>query len=142
VAEIVYVPIWQKRVAGYSRLLGSCTIATVPVARNDLLRIGSSLFTTYETPSDDVRIVRAWELIIGAIGVALLPLGWTPEKRPDSEVSLNRDGLKLQPWSELNAMTGGRITRAEWRARCVDLGIADVPLAAAADEGLKPSPKG
>ena len=106
------------------------------------MRIGSSLFKSYEAPSDNLRIVRPWQLIIAALGVALLQHGWTPEISPGAEPVLSRDGVQLKPWSDLNAMTEGRTSRAEWRARCVDLGIADVPLAAAADEGLKPSPKG
>jgi Zn-dependent protease with chaperone function len=142
VAGVVYVPMWRKRVEGLSRVLGSCTIATVPVARSDLIRIGSTLFKSYEAPSDDLRIARAWQLIIAALGVALLQQGWTPEISPGTEAVFSRDGLKLQPWSELNAMTEGRATRAEWHARCIELGIADVPLAAASDEGVKPSPKG
>jgi Zn-dependent protease with chaperone function len=128
VAEVACMPIWRNRVKAHGHLLGRCTMATIPVARADLLRIGSSLFPAQASLPDDLHIGRAWQLVVGAIGVALEPLGWKPHLSPGTEVTFARNGHALRPWSELNAMTNGSCTRAEWCSRCAELGIDEVSL--------------
>jgi hypothetical protein len=128
VADTVYVPMWRQRVANHGHLLRHITMSTVPASQAAFAGLGSSLFDKDESPSEDERIGRAWQLMIGAIGLTLLSDGWTAETLPGDEIVLRRDRCEFRPFSELNAMVQGHVTRDQWRERCAALRIADAPL--------------
>lgn len=47
---------------------------------------------------------------------------------PGDEVILRRDGHELRPYSELKALVYNGAPVDGWRARCMALAIADLPL--------------
>jgi hypothetical protein len=128
VADTAYVPMWRQRVANHGHLLRNITMSTLPASQAAFARLGSSVFDGDESPPEDERIERVWQLMIGAIGLTLLSAGWTAETLPGDEIVLRRDRHEFRLFSELKAMMQGRVTRDQWRERCVALGIADVPL--------------
>lgn len=130
VAETVYVPLWRERVKDFGELLQGRTIATIPHTREELERIGSLLRGADETEiGPDVAVHRAWQLLIAAIALPLVEMGWTPLLTPGDEVSLRRNGQEFKPYSELSAVVQNEVVPDWWRSRCEALGIANVALA-------------
>jgi len=128
VAMAVYVPMWRHRVLRHGQLLGGCTMANVPATRAALVRIGGSILQPPGEPAEALRFEVGGQLLVSAIGDALVPLGWTPELMPGRELILRREGHELRPFSELSAVVGGNVSMEQWRERCTRLGIADVVL--------------
>ena len=133
VIDSVYVPLWRQRLAQHGYLLKAITVGAIPASRTDFVRLGSPLFTTDQSPSEDERVGRMGQLVVAAIALRLLSVGWKAETSPGDEIVLLHDGLELRPSSELSAILEGRATRDEWRARCLTMGIADLPLIAGGD---------
>jgi Zn-dependent protease with chaperone function len=132
VGEKVYVPMWRKRLEHHGKLLSGRTLATVPTTRAELIRIGRATFAQHEEAQDQESIGRAWQLVIGAIGLALVSNGWTAHTAPGMEIVLRRGREQLGPYTELNAVVEGRVPPATWHSRCAALGIGHLSLGATA----------
>jgi len=130
VGEKVYVPFWRERLKDHGHLLRILTVATVPATRADLVRLGRGTFAKGEEGTDDDAVARAWQLLIGGIGLALIGVGWTAHTAPGEEIVLRRGAEELRPHSELSPIVEGKADARVWRDRCAVLGIADVPLSA------------
>jgi hypothetical protein len=130
VAETVYVPLWRERVNNCGQLLQGRTIGSVPHTHDDLLRIGSVLRGEDEAElAPEAAVHRAWQLLIAALALPLVEMGWTPHLAPGDEVTLRRGNHELKPYSELSAVVQNEVVFDWWVSRCKALGIADVPLA-------------
>ena len=132
VGEKVYVPLWRQRLEHHGKLLSGRTVATVPATRAELIRIGRATFAKHEEAQDKESIGRAWQLVIAAIGLALVSNGWTVHAAPGREVILRRGGEELRPYTELNAVVEGKVQPADWLSRCAALGIDQLSLEVAA----------
>jgi Zn-dependent protease with chaperone function len=130
VGAAVYVPRWHARVQQHGALLRSYTCGRPPATEQELKQIGSGIVPT--NAPDEARVGAAWQLIIAAYAVALLPLGWSAETLPGEEAVLRLGAETLRPFSELSAVVTGRTTVADWRGRCAALGIDAFPLGVAA----------
>jgi len=128
VADAVYVPEWQRRMEQHGRLLDGRTLANVPATRDALVRIGGLILAGHGDVPEEVRFQVGAQLVVSAIALALVSLGWTADVTPGSEVTLHRNGSVLFPLSELSAVIDGRDSLDRWRQRCADLGIAQVVL--------------
>ena len=130
VAEMVYVPAWRERVKQQSRSLGKFTPESVPTTREELVRLGRFLREEDEDAlPDEVAVARALHLLMAAIALHLLPLGWNAHTTPGDEIVLLRDGTELRLYSTLESVVDGRMSLDAWRAACVEWGIAGMPLA-------------
>jgi Zn-dependent protease with chaperone function len=130
VGAAVYVPRWDARVKQHGALLRNYTCGMPPATEQELKQIGSGIVPK-EAP-DEARIGAAWQLIVAAYAMALLPLGWSAETPPGEEAVLRFGAETLRPFSELGAVVSGRATPAAWRGRCAALGIDALPLGVAA----------
>ena len=129
VAETVYVPIWRERVKDFGQLLQGRTIATLPHTGEEIARLGSMLRGADEDEiGPEAATRRAWQLLIAAMALPLVEMGWTPLITPGDEVTLRRNGQEFKPYSELTAVVQNEVVPDWWRSRCVALGIAEVPL--------------
>ena len=132
VSDKVYMPIWRERVDRHGHLLRGLTIATLPTSSAGLIAIGRQLFgDAIEEPPEHEAVGRAFQLILAAIVLRLTPLGWTVDVQPGDEVTLRRDGHELRPYAVLAGFMQERSTPDEWRAQCIAMGIAGVPLSGA-----------
>jgi heat shock protein HtpX len=128
VAEAVYVPEWRRRMKQHGRLLEGCTMASVPATRSALVSIGGRILHGHGEVPEHVRLQVGAQLLISAIGLALVSLGWNADVTPGSELTLHRNGEVLRPLSELTDAIDGRESLDRWRQRCADLRIAEVVL--------------
>lgn len=130
VAGDVYMPMWRARIQQHGSLLRTYTCGTPPTTEQELKTIGSRIVTA--DAGDPVRIGAAWQLIVAAYAMALLPLGWSAETLPGEEAVFRLGANELRPFSGLQSIVSGRTTAAAWRQRCHTLGIDILPLGTAA----------
>ncbi len=130
VAETVYVPLWRERVKDFGQLLQGRTIASAPHTHEELVRLGSLLRGADEPEiAPEAAVHRAWQLLMAAVALPLVEMGWTPLLTPGDEVTLRRNGQEFKPYSELSAVVKNEVVVGWWESRCRALGIADIPLA-------------
>ena len=131
VADAVYVPIWRERVKRHAQLLKDMTPATIPFSRVELARLGGALCDKDEGPvPNEDRMGRMVQLLMCAIGLHLVGLGWKATTTPGEEIVLVRQGEELRLYSTISSLVDGKTTIDAWRAKCAELGIAALPLAA------------
>jgi hypothetical protein len=70
------------------------------------------------------------QLLMCAIGLHLVALGWKATTTPGEEIVLVRHGEELRLYSTLSSLVDGKTTIDAWRAKCAELGIVALPLAA------------
>lgn len=141
VGEKVYVPLWRQRLELHGKLLSGRTVATIPATRAELIRIGRGTFAKHEEAQDEESIARAWQLVIAAIGLALVSNSWTAHTAPGMEIILRRGGEELRPYTELNAVVEGKVQSADWLSRCTALGIGRLSLDVAAPVKNESTPR-
>jgi hypothetical protein len=93
-----------------------------------LASLGRDTFPKTETHSDAECLDRAWQLILAAVAMALIEVGWTPHTGPGEEIVLRRGGDELRPFSEMSAVVDGRVAADAWSSRLAALGIAETRL--------------
>lgn len=126
VSEKVYIPMWRGRMQHHAALLSEYTCANPPTREDELARMGAQIL-----PGETERqahVGAAWQLLVAAYALALMPFGWTARTMPGEEVVLVRGSEELRPFSELAALVKGKSTVDQWRERCLALGIESVPL--------------
>jgi Zn-dependent protease with chaperone function len=131
VSDKVWMPMWRERVDRHGHLLRGLTIGTLPPAPEALIAIGRQLFPDDDdepAPAQVHYLGRAHQLILAAIVVRLVPLGWTVDAMPGEDVALRQGSQVLRPYAELTAIAQGRSTAEAWRTQCTALGIAELPL--------------
>jgi Zn-dependent protease with chaperone function len=129
VTEAVYLPMWRARVKQHGALLAPFTVASPPATASALQGIGAQIAGGVDA---DRQIDVAWQLVVAAFALALAPLGWIAETSPGDEVVLRRNGDEIRPYGDMSAIVTGERTLADWQMRCAVLGIAAIPLGAAA----------
>jgi hypothetical protein len=61
--------------------------------------------------------------------VALVSRGWTLHADPGDDVTLEHDGVVLSPFTLYSDLEEKKLTPDQWRALCIQAGIADLDLA-------------
>ena len=129
VAEAVYLPMWQQRIKDHGHLLRGRTIATVPHAPDEFVRLGlATRKQDEEEITNEAAFGRAWHLLIAAIALPLVEMGWRASALPGEEVILHREAQEFRPYTELSAVVNNEVVPGWWNDRCRALGIADVPM--------------
>jgi heat shock protein HtpX len=132
VPEAVFIPAWREMAAKHVALLRDLRLDALP-ATAALAERGTALVDAGETLTVDEKAYRMSQVIAGAACLALLARGWTLVTAPGDEIAFNKSGRELRPFTDILAMAAGTLTAAEWKQRCADAGLSDVPLVGAAD---------
>lgn len=111
----VLIPHWQARVRREAQVVVGQTVADIPrlIPPNSL-----------DEKSRQTRIGT----IGSALGVALVPTGWTLESLPGAAPVLRRGSETLEPFETVEALAAGKLGADEWGARCTALGIGGLQL--------------
>ena len=131
----VYAPLWRKQVAEERPLLAGVTPATLPAALAGNAAAGrwkkkAGAAKPAEGPPK-TAVVAATAMLL-----ALLDRGWTLRCEPGEEPSVHGgEGIAFLPYREAAALAAGETGAEAWAERVRALGIADVDLAAVAQEG-------
>jgi heat shock protein HtpX len=128
----VWLPLWEKAVGGYKAALKGVTAASLP----DFLRSPGELAAQIQRSAGrplagDERAGAAARISAMALAVALARQGWTCETSPGAQVSLQKDENRIEPFGMVAKLASGELPAEAWQALCDQVGIADLPLAAA-----------
>jgi Zn-dependent protease with chaperone function len=123
----VYLPQWEKAAAEAKPKLQGLTPAQLPDRSGDLVRLGRELAPKGAEP-DEARS-RGVVALGASLVVALVSRGWTLRADPGDDVTLEHDGVVLSPFTLYSDLEEKKLTPDQWRALCVQAGIADLDLA-------------
>lgn len=134
VAEQVLVPMWRQKTAAANGALDGVTGAGVPeaVAAGD--QIGRSLVPPEDQPHVPVEVLRevGADVVATRMALALHDEGWQVSAPPGEPVVLERDGDRVEPFTDVARLASGDLPADEWRQRAQELGIGGLSLGAAA----------
>ncbi|HLG43180.1 MAG TPA: M48 family metallopeptidase [Planctomycetota bacterium] len=132
----IYLPSWIEDHARFGPRLNGLTPRQLPDCAAGITDFGATLFErrgvkeprfTTEEARD-----RAYRAVGSALTFALLKRGWTFEPfKPGEPVAMRNQGITVLPFdalTDLVRLDQKRVSAAEWRARCEELGIADLDL--------------
>jgi Zn-dependent protease with chaperone function len=127
VIDVVYVPLWRGTVQEHKEALRHATPSVLPFAG---ALTGAA--TRGEYREADQAVMQQVSLISNALSLALYERGWAVVTNPGEEIVVRSGAHEFAPFVELRAVAEGRTTPAAWSARCLEWGIGEVPLGAAA----------
>ena len=76
----------------------------------------------------DQRLGRAVHTLATGLACVLLERGWKAETAPGRCVELVNGSERVEPWTIVQQLAVGALTREQWSALCQRFGIAGVRL--------------
>jgi len=132
----VTIPAWKKFTAEYSAALEGVTAESLPDQIPKLRQIGSGIRDPKGMLLDpQQRTQRAGFLFGAGLGLALIDHGWTLHSGP-GVFHLQRGDEQLNPFSVVEQLMSGKLTRQDWIAQCNALGIGGLELGPATPRQL------
>lgn len=130
--QAVLIPSWTGFVSEYASLLRGITAGNLPESAGKVPEIASQIRDPKGmllTPEQ--RVERARSLLSTAFGLALVNSGWKVHSSP-GEFHLDWGDEQIDPHKLLLQISDGIISKEAWAAKCKELGIENIPLAASA----------
>lgn len=132
----VTIPAWKQFTAEYSSALQGVTAESLPEQVPRLRQIGAGIRDPKGMLLDpQQRTNRAAYLFGAGLGLALVDSGWTLHSGPGI-FHLQRGDEELNPFSVMEQLMSGKLTKQDWIARCSALGIGQLMLGPAAPRQL------
>jgi heat shock protein HtpX len=136
VPDQVMVPGWRRFLEPHRQELAGIDAASIPEHADSAgaQRLAARLVPADELPPEiDMQRGFAMAVLGSAFGLALHEAGWRVSAAVGEPVVCERGPHRVEPFGEVERIAGGETTAAEWRERCGELGIADLPLAGAGE---------
>jgi hypothetical protein len=130
VGEEVYLPSWRSVTKEYNQGLQGVRPIDFPQVAADLIAFGKRFTPKSELPAVDVLKQRAIESIGAAFAMALHNHGWLLRADPGEPFRFFRDETCIEPFSILNKLNSGELSKEAWEQQCRDGGVADWDLGA------------
>ena len=141
ISELVTIPSWRSAVAEHAAALCGLTVEAVPDVLKDLPRMCAKMKDPPGTLLDrDQRAAYATHILSVGCAIALLDSSWTVREQPGL-IYFERDQEQLRIFALVQELRSGSLTPESWKARCRELSIADLPLAAPSPSTLPPRAK-
>ena len=131
VGEEVYLPSWRSTVSQYDQGLQGVRPIDFPQAAADLIALGKRFTAKSELPSVDVLKQRGVQAVGAAFSMALHAHGWVLRADPGEPFRFFRGEARIEPFSVLNKLSSGELSKETWEQRCREAGFADWDLGAA-----------
>jgi Zn-dependent protease with chaperone function len=128
VGEEVYLPNWKKAAKEHNAGLLGVHPAEFPLIAGDLAAFGRRIASKTELPSKEVLAQKAIEAVGSAFAITLYRHGWTLRADPGEPFRFFRGDIRMEPFSVLNKLQSGELSRDGWEQQCRDAGIADWDL--------------
>jgi hypothetical protein len=78
------------------------------------------------------QLQNAVQHVVGqALGVALANQGWSIKVVPGVEITLEKEGMALEPFVLISDIVSGKLSAEAWQRQCEEAKIADLDLGAA-----------
>lgn len=129
VGEEVYLPSWRSVTAEYNQALQGVRPVDFPQVASDLIAFGKRFTPKSQLPGVDVLKRRAAESVGAAFALALHKHGWLLRADPGEPFRFIRDETRVEPFSILNKLNSGELSKEAWEQQCRDAGFADWDLA-------------
>jgi heat shock protein HtpX len=128
VVSRVRIPAWQKFVNEYSEPLQGVTAESVPDHMDKFREIGSRIRDPKGMLlSPPQRTARAGGLFASALALAMIRAGWELQVAP-AVFRIHRGDQEFNPFDTINQLMAGKISPADWVARCREFGISELIL--------------
>ena len=132
----VTIPAWKQFTAEYSSALQGVRAESLPEQVPRLRQIGAGIRDPKGMLLDpQQRTNRAAYLFGAGLGLAMIDQGWTLHSGPGT-FHLQRGDEELNPFSVMEQLMSGKLTKRDWIARCSALGIGQLMLGPAAPRQL------
>lgn len=132
----VTIPAWKKFTAEYASALEGVSAESLPEQVPRLRQIGAGIRDPKGMLLDpQQRTNRAGYLFGAGLGLALVDQGWTLHSGP-GVFHLERGTEQLNPFSVMEQLMSGKLTKQDWTARCNALGIGHLMLGATPTPGV------
>jgi len=128
IAARVTIPEWQKFVTEYAGPVRGVTAERLPHQVPHFREIGSRIRDPKGMLlSPEQRTFRAAYLFAAALALAMVRVEWVLDVAP-GVFHLRRGDREFNPFRELDELMKGKLTPAQWVAKCQELGIARLYL--------------
>ena len=129
VASAVYIEQWTSLIRERGSWLEGVTPASMPDVVKDL----RPLAFNYQRAIGKLPPGEAFQQIVSmslgaSLAVQLSKRGYALNARPALGFIMRKNGTEVAPFSILPRLAAGDLSPAEWRKRCVEMGIADADL--------------
>jgi Zn-dependent protease with chaperone function len=118
--------IWERDLSERRSLVTSFSVGGLADLPNRLAELGEGRASAREREEATVEAVRA---LGAALALALRRVGWIVSAGPGDAVVCTRAGDTIEPFKVVTELGDGTMAPDDWRRRCGELGISDVPLA-------------
>jgi hypothetical protein len=126
VASAAWRPIWERALSEDHSLVESFTVDGLADITNRYEELGGRRASARER--EEVTEI-ALNVLATALTLALLRNGWTVNADPGAAVVCTRDTDSIEPFGVVTALSDGTLAPDDWRRRCTELRISDLPLA-------------
>jgi len=128
VGDEVYLPSWEKAASKYREGLQGVHPTDFPQIAADLIAFGRRFSEKTELPSPDALKQRASQVVGAAFAKALHERGWALRADPGEPFRFLRGDAQIEPFSVINKLGSGELSRETWEQHCRETGIADWDL--------------
>jgi hypothetical protein len=130
VADSVYAKEWTRVADAHVKWFGTQTVGNLPAGKKAYTEIGGALKNPGETiVGSEERLGRAAYVMTAGLGAALLRAGWKIETGPGRPIEMKNGDASLIPREVVGRLIENVDAYTEWKAKCDELGIAQIPLA-------------
>jgi Zn-dependent protease with chaperone function len=128
----VYGESWRAATKRHTKWLGTVSADRIPSDQAWFRLEGAKLVagTPFQDTPPEYQAAVAENVLICAVGAALLGAGWTVETSPGCPVVVVRGDARFDVREAILKLSAGSMNADEWTAACTSMGIAAVPLAA------------
>lgn len=130
IAEIVYVPNWEKSVSNYSEFFTGVTFSTLAdfVKSPDKLTKRLKEATDGQIPQESIDEITV-NLAASAATTVLVKQGWQLEDfYPGAEIAFHKDGLVVKPFEMLSKIKFGECLPDSWQKISEQGNLANVEI--------------
>ena len=136
VPEQVMLPGWRRFLEQHRQELARIDAASIPehAGGAGAQKLAARLVPASELPPEiDLQRGFAMGVLGSALGLALHDAGWRVSAALGEPVVFERGQHRIEPLRDIERLGKGELAAEEWRRRCGELGIADLPLAGAGE---------
>lgn len=125
----VYIPLWKKAAAWHAHALAGFTVARLPEVVKAAGSAAAAAQPAQEEPAGtDEDKAKALFATAAALAIALVRRGWQMPIQLGEPVTLECNGVEVQPFDMVHALADGTMSIEAWRDLCERAGISDLEL--------------
>ena len=123
------MPLWKQAVEKHAEVFKTMTALSLAEAATDLPAFSQKLVQKGEPVANEKERQLAAAAILGAaLALSLHGQGWSMNVLPGEEVTLERQGVAVQPFAAVRQLAEGQMKKEEWQKKCGEGGFGGVDL--------------